>query len=160
METIRNRKRHAEMSVHEVKCIERNHIVRPPISSSSHLPSEQDNLAPVTGTGNAHGKTWKEYVLSAGLIDKDNIEREVKAFTFNSCYAQGYKNNLKNSLDSFDEFIAERFSLQVVADKAINTEPSELKISNLEMENECALKKLSGGNCISEMDQLKGNSSI
>ena len=148
MDTTRNRKRRAEMSVHKVECIERNDIVRPPISSSSHLPPEQDNLAPVTGTGNAHSKTWKEYVLSEGLIDKENIEREVKAFPFNSRRAQGYKNNLKNSLDSFDEFIVEGFSLQAVADKAMKTQPPESKIPNFEMENECTLKELSGKNCI------------
>ena len=80
MDTTRNRKRRAEMSVHEVECIERNGIVRPPISSSSHLPPEQDNSAPVTGTGNAHSKTWKEYVLLEGLIDNESIERVVKHF--------------------------------------------------------------------------------
>ena len=36
-DTAGNSKRHTENSVHELECIERNHIGRPPIPCSSYL---------------------------------------------------------------------------------------------------------------------------
>jgi len=148
MDTTRNRKRCAETPVHEVECIERNCIQRLLIPSSSHLPPEQGVSVPVTGPGITHCKTWKKYVLAEGLINEETIDREVKAFPFTSRRAQDYKNNLKSTLATFEEFIVEGFHLQDIVDTVVKAQPPEARIKNCEAENENTLKRLSGNNCI------------